>query len=90
MDDKDLERPERVLEAQKRALEVKERVKGLGHHSLATSCYNISAIYVQLEDYDQAREYARKAVSILEAKFPANHPNVIVMKQYLQSIPENA
>lgn len=58
------------------------------HAKLATLANNLSLIYQYLGRLNEALEYAKKSVRILEHNFPGGHKNLDVVRENLQGIEE--
>jgi hypothetical protein len=56
------------------------------HPDKAQSYHNLSTLYLDMKQYSTAREYAQKAVVILQYLFPNGHPNLDTAKQNLEEI----
>ncbi|MCH8957470.1 tetratricopeptide repeat protein, partial [candidate division KSB1 bacterium] len=56
------------------------------HPSLATSYNNLAAIYFEQKNYQDAHNYCKKAVEILQINFPDGHPNLDTALGWLKEI----
>ena len=51
---------------------------------IANSYNNISCTYARIDDYVKAADYAQKALTILEANYPPDHPSIAIVRRNLE------
>ena len=66
------------------ALSIEEKVLGLEHPDVAMSYCNIGDVYYCKGNYDMALDYYKKALSILEVVYGANHSYVIDVRDSIE------
>ncbi len=58
-----------------------KKVYGDQHPNVATDLVNIGSAWYHLEKYDKALEYFEKALPILRATLPEDHPHIASIRR---------
>jgi tetratricopeptide (TPR) repeat protein len=64
----------------KQSLQMRESFHAIDHPYLARTYYELSVLYLEINDYSTALDYAQKSLRIRKAKLPHNH------KEFKQSV----
>jgi tetratricopeptide (TPR) repeat protein len=70
------------------ALELRKRLLGEEHPSVATTLNNLAYLYDSQGRYAQAEPLYLQALEIAERQLGVNHPRTITFRENLQSLPE--
>lgn len=73
---------EEALEAHQKALEIRTRVFGPQHASVADSLNNISLVYENQRKYDKALESHKKALEIRTRAFGSQHLQIVAISYF--------
>ena len=68
------------------ALEIKERLLSEHHADLAMTLHNLGMLSLQCNEFDEARGFLRRALSIFEASLPPDHPKTVACRTAVVSI----
>ena len=78
---------EKALPLYQRALEIREKVLGPQHPSVATTLNNLALLYESMGDYEKALPLYQRALEIRENVLGPQHPNTaIIRNNFMQFI----
>ena len=69
-----------------RAISIYDRTLMHDHPDFADTCYNVAKTYVDMEQYAEALEWARRAVDIAQRALPTDHVYRIVYQEFLTDL----
>ena len=75
-----------AVESHKKALAIYIKTLGEEHPSVATTYWNMGALYKAKGDKDTARGYLEKALAIFRVAVGENHPNTKGVRNWLASL----
>ncbi|CAF1397448.1 unnamed protein product [Adineta steineri] len=76
-----------ALACYKTALNMRESMLGKDHHLVAFTCYRLGLFYAnQANTKSEALQYARRALRIMQARLPKNHPDVKMSMKLVENL----
>jgi len=75
-----------ALEYYFRALNIRQKIFGINHQKVATTCSNISTVYLKMKDYKLALLWRNKSFNIEKSVLGEDHMNTRNTKQEIAFI----